>query len=169
MAFKRSVLVLANVTASSDELRAALTRLSEREPTSFRLVVPAASAGGLAEASATVERAVGRLAEAGLEVTGSAGHGDPIIAVSEVWDPRRYDEIVVSTLPMRFSKWLHAGLPERIARITGAPVTHVVSGPARPPVHVVAAAPHPKGGGLGPLAVLGWGGAHDAGSGRQAE
>ena len=50
---------------------------------------------------------------------------------ADEWDPRRYDEIVVSTLPQMVSKWLHAGLPERIERITGARVTHVVSAAAQ--------------------------------------
>ena len=27
-------------------------------------------------------------------------------AVSEAWDPKRYDEIIVSTLPPDVSKWL---------------------------------------------------------------
>lgn len=161
MAFKKSVLVLANLTAGSDDLRRALEQRAQREPTTFRLVVPASSPGGQQDAKQTVDEAVARLGEAGLEITGSVGHSDPIIAISEVWDPRSYDEIVVSTLPMRFSKWLHAGLPERIAKITGAPVAHVVSEP-KAPVHVVAATPHPRGGGLGPLEVLGWGGPHEA-------
>lgn len=160
MAFKKSVLVLANVTASSDDLRRELEQRAQREPTSFRLVVPATSSGGREEAQKTLDEAVVQLREAGLDVSGVVGHGDPVIAVSEVWDPRSYDEIIVSTLPMRFSKWLHAGLPERIGKLTGAPVAHVVSEPKRP-VHVVARTPHPHSGGLGPLEVLGWGGPHE--------
>ena len=59
---------------------------------------------------------------------------------------------------MHVSKWLNAGFPKRVADLTGALVTHVV---AEPPPTVVAAPPlpprekHP----LGPLSVLGWGGA----------
>ena len=56
-----------------------------------------------------------------------------MVAVTDAWDPKRHDEIIVSTLPMRFSKWMHAGLPERISRLTGAPVTHVVAEPPKPP------------------------------------
>jgi hypothetical protein len=76
-----------------------------------------------------------------------------------VWDPKRYDEIIVSTLPMRFSKWLHAGLPERIEKCTGAPVTHLVSQPPKPELEAVAPRPHDSPGAMmGPLGVLGWGG-----------
>ena len=82
-------------------------------------------------------------AAAGLEAEGDRREPRPDRRRHEVWDPKRYDEIVVSTLPMRFSKWLHAGLPERIERITGAPVTHVVSQPPSPAVADRAAARHP--------------------------
>jgi GABA permease len=56
---------------------------------------------------------------------------DPCCAVIEAWDPRRYDEIIVSTLPDRSSRWLQMGLPQRIARAVDAPVHHLISRPAR--------------------------------------
>jgi hypothetical protein len=69
-----------------------------------------------------------------------------------------HDEIIVATLPMRFSKWLHAGLPERISRLTGAPVSHVISQP-HPDLEVVPAPPH-QSSPLGPLDAFGWGAGH---------
>jgi hypothetical protein len=57
---------------------------------------------------------------------------------------------------MRFSKWLHAGLPERIGKVTGAPVTHVISQPARPEVELEPAPAHERAA-MGPLSVLAWG------------
>jgi hypothetical protein len=59
---------------------------------------------------------------------------------------------------MRLSKWLHAGLPERIARLTDAPVTHLIAQPPRPAVETVPVAVGEKRGGMGPLSVLAWGG-----------
>jgi hypothetical protein len=96
------------------------------------------------------------LREAGLEADGTVGAPDPIVAVSDAWDPKSYDEIVVSTLPMRVSKWLHAGLPERIGKLTGAPVTHIVSEPPKPSVVTMPAPVEPPAT-MGPLSVLGWG------------
>lgn len=160
MTWKRTVLVVANVTATSDELLEALRRRAESETVTYTLVVPATPFGGGREAAQkTVEQAVRKLRDAGLDVQGSTGDGDPIIAVTEAWDPKRYDEIVISTLPMRFSKWLHAGLPERVAKITGAPVTHVVSKPPRRDYPIVHPPEHEKQGVITPLTVLGWGGA----------
>jgi hypothetical protein len=159
MTWKRSFLVVANVTATSPEL---IESLKRRAPASFTLIIPATPFGGGREAAvAQLEGALAQLRDAGLEAEGSVGNADPILAVSDVWDPKRYDEIIVSTLPMRFSKWLHAGLPERIGKLTDAPVTHVVSEPPKPEPEV---APPPAArteSAMGPLSVLAWGSRKD--------
>jgi hypothetical protein len=161
MTFKKNVLVVANVTAASDELCRELVARAEREPATFTLLVPATGpGGGRAAAMETVQHAVSRLREAGLEAEGTVGPSDPIIAVTEAWDPRRYDEIIVSTLPIGSSKWLHAGLPERIFKLTGVPVCHIVAQPPKPPVEAVHVEAHDHGklgGPLTPLSVLRWG------------
>jgi hypothetical protein len=159
MALKRSFLVVANVTAASDELLDVLEARARSKPSSFRLIVPATPfGGGRAAATQKVNEALARLTEAGLDVDGSVGNADPIVAVTDAWDPKRFDEIIISTLPTGSSKWLRAGLPERVAKITGAPVTHLVSHPPKPEA-AAAPAPTPEKRPLGPLSVLGWGGA----------
>jgi nucleotide-binding universal stress UspA family protein len=160
MAFKKNILVIANVTATSDELCSILIERAKQELVAFTILVPATSAaGGHAAAQEQVEAAVARLREAGLEASGSVGDRDPIVAISEAWDPRHYDEIVMSTLPIGASKWLRAGLPERISKLTGTLVTHIVSEPPRAPVEQ-GSPPRHADKGLGPLTVLGWGGRH---------
>jgi GABA permease len=155
MTWKRSFLVVANVTATSDEL---IEALKARAPASFTFVIPATPFGGGREAAnAKLEETLGQLREAGLEADGTVGNADPILAVTDVWDPKKYDEIIVSTLPMRFSKWLHGGLPERIGKLTDAPVTHIVSQPPKPEPEVAPPPAHPDNG-MGPLSVLAWGG-----------
>jgi GABA permease len=160
MTWKRSVLVVANVTAASDELVRALRTQAEQGPCSFMLIVPATPFGGGRQAALdSLSSALEQLRGVGLEAEGGVGDGDPLVAVSEAWDPKRYDEIVVSTLPIRLSTWLRAGLPERISRLTGAPVTHVVSEPPKPPVETAPPPAHNSPGDvMGPLQVLGWGG-----------
>jgi hypothetical protein len=156
---KRNILVVTNITATSQELHGALVARSERGAAAFTLIVPATPfGGGRAAARAQLTQALERLRTAGLEADGSVGAGDPISAVNEVWDPQRFDEIVVSTLPMRVSRWLNAGLPERIERLTGAPVTHVVSSPPKPAVTAVPAPSRDKLGVIAPLSVMSWGG-----------
>jgi len=153
MTWKRSVLVVANVTATSRELLGALKERAAGEPAMFTLIVPATA--GRAAAQARLAEALEHLREHGLECDGSVGHTDPLVAVTEEWDPKVYDEVVVSTLPADISKWLHAGLPHRIEKLTGAPVRHVVARPPRPPVQATPAVAHGgHGAAFDPLSVL---------------
>jgi hypothetical protein len=158
MTWTHNVLVIANVTATSSDLMDVLIARAARKPCTFTLVVPATPfGGGRAAAISKLNHALDQLRDAGLEVDGTVGDADPILAVTDTWDPRRHDEIIVSTLPTHSSKWLHAGLPERVARLTGAPVTHVVSPPPKPEAHTAPPPPHANRGLLAPLSVLGWG------------
>jgi 4-hydroxy-tetrahydrodipicolinate synthase len=163
MSWTTNVLVVANITAASEELRTALVQRANDASAQFTLIVPADPvAGGREVARARLDEALAELRGAGLEIDGRVGSGDPILVVSDEWDPRRYDEIVVSTLPQKVSKWLHAGLPERIERITGARVTQVVSQPPKPEVEAGPAPVHEKYGVMTPLSVLTWGTAASA-------
>ena len=106
------------------------------------------------------ELAAGWMAEAGLEADSIVGSSDPIEAVHEAWNPGRFDEIIVSTLPGRSSRWLRLDYPHRVAAFTGAPVTHVVAMDMRPePAH--GPPPEHERSPLGPLGVLAWGGPRD--------
>lgn len=159
MTWKRNILVVANVTAASPKLVEALEAEVAKAPAAFTLIVPATPFGGGRDAArAKLEEAMTRLRADGIEVEGSIGDGDPLVAVAEAWDPKRYDEIIISTLPMRVSKWLHASLPERVGKLTGAPVTHVVSEPEKPRVETAPPPTHDTPSRiLGPLGVLSWG------------
>src|SRR3954466_10879526 len=133
------VLVLANRTADSPQLRDALLERRDRGPISVRLLVPAAweaqdPHGGMETRRRRVRAALDNLRDTGLEVHCRVGDAAPITALREAWDPDRFDEIIVSTLPSRVSRWLQIDLPRRAGRITGVPVTHVeaVEAPAAP-------------------------------------
>ena len=45
----------------------------------------------------------------------------------DMWDPMKFDEIIVSTLPTGSSRWLGLDLPHRLEKLTSVPVRHVVS------------------------------------------
>lgn len=156
MAWKSAVLVIANVTATSHELVDALKARAQREPVSFTLIIPAThTAGGHAAAAQELAAAVERMRDAGVEVEGSVADADPFVAVAEAWDPKRYDEIILSTLPTGVSRWLQADLPRRVAKLTGALVTHVVSQPPKHEPETVHVVENEKYGLLTPLAALG--------------
>ncbi len=162
MAWKQQVLVLAAVTATSPDLLEALRQRASDGSVAFTVIVPApAGTGGHEEGSHQAQESVAMLREAGLEVDGRVGDCDPMVAVVENWDPRKYDEVIVSTLPTSVSKWLHADLPQRIEKHTGALVTHVVARPSKPEPQPIHLEKHDDGLGLiQPLSVLSWGGRH---------
>ena len=132
------VLVLANRTADSPQLRDALLARRERGPIVVTLLVPATwepqdPHGGMETGRRRVRGALARLRDTGLDVQCRVGDADPITALRDAWDPDRFDEVIVSTLPGRVSRWLQIDLPRRAGRITGAPVTHVEAADAPAP------------------------------------
>jgi hypothetical protein len=162
MTWEKHILVVANVTATSAELVHAMKARADAANVQFTLLVPATPfGGGRTAAHARLKEACEQLRVEGLRVDGLVGHSDPSVAVMEAWDPKSHDEIIVATLPMRFSKWLHAGLPERISKLTGARVTHVICRP-HAELEVAPAPPH-ESSPLGPLDAFGWGSHHTEG------
>jgi hypothetical protein len=138
MAWEFSLLVVANVTAGSDELIDCLRDRAGQGACRFTLVMP----GGGAGARERLDAALERMRAAGLEnVDGRVGDPDPVVAVMDVWDPMKFDEIIVSTLPTGSSRWLGLDLPHRLEKLTAVPVRHVVS---RPPREEVPAGPPPE-------------------------
>jgi hypothetical protein len=129
MTWKSSVLVVANQTADSDELVRALSDRAARGPTEFTLLLPAQPGVARTDSDRRLEDALGRLRAGGLEARGVVGDCNPVVAVKETWDPGKYDEILVSTLPTGASKWLQIDLPHQVERMTGVQVTHVVGSP----------------------------------------
>jgi hypothetical protein len=125
MAWKTSVLVVANQTADSPELVNALRERADQGDAEFTLLLPPL-AGARDEARARLDSIVASWKDAGLEASGELGDADPVVAVTETWDPGRFDEVVISTLPTGTSKWLQIDLPHRVERITGVGVRHVV-------------------------------------------
>ncbi|HWC48652.1 MAG TPA: hypothetical protein VG448_07215 [Solirubrobacterales bacterium] len=132
---KRKILVVANRTAGSPELIAALCERAVDAPSSFTLLVPAVPHGlawaadmkaGWAEAVGRAEQAAGRIRGNGLELEETIiGDPDPLAAVGDVLHAREFDEIVVSVLPRTISRWLALGLPARLRRCVDLPVIQV--------------------------------------------
>jgi hypothetical protein len=129
------VLIVANRTAATDQLQEAVRRRASAGPVAFHLLVPATPRGlhrlvdpeehGREEAAAQLEVALERLREAaGGEVTGHVGDSDPVAAISDALFQQSFDEIIISTLPRRLSRWMHIDLPSKV-RCLGLPVTHV--------------------------------------------
>lgn len=146
MSSKHSTLVVAGRSADYPGLTEALRLHRAGLPASFTLLVPAVPEGfawatdmhsGWPAAVARAERAVKRMRDAGLDLEETiVGDPDPFAAVGDVLHARRFDEIVVATLPRGISTWLRIGLPVRLGRVTDLPVTRIcVDRPGRAKVY----------------------------------
>jgi hypothetical protein len=120
------VLIVANRTAATPALLAEVRRRAAAGPCRFTLLVPRSFWDADTEESAiTLELAIPLLEEAaGSRVEGLIGAEDPYAAVTAALEAAPYDEIIVSTLPARVSRWLHVDLPARVRHL-GLPVTVV--------------------------------------------
>jgi len=159
MVWKANVLVVANVTATSPGLLGAMEAREQQGLVDFSLVMPSPGLGPAARqrAESSLETALQAMRGRGLTVDGVIGDADPLVAVMDVFDPRRHDEIIVSTLPAGVSRWLQIDLAQRLERATGVRVAHVMSSPPRPAPAVRQVPQRPREGVLTPLRVLGWG------------
>lgn len=129
------VLVVAHRTAATQPLLDAVRERAGRGPCTFTLLVPNATHGlhkivdpedqGTGEASAVIDHAVPLLSEAaGGPVKAIVGAPDPGVAVEDAINRYGFDEVIISTLPTRLSRWLKLDLPSKLSG-TGLPVTTV--------------------------------------------
>lgn len=133
MPFRTHLLVVANQTLDSSDLQRALGARAEQGPIHVTLLAPVLWSEREA-ARARMDAACGALRELGIEAEGVLGDADPMVAVQEVWDPGRFDEIVVSTFTTGASRWMQIDLPHRVAKLTDCTVRHVESRPEPEPV-----------------------------------
>jgi hypothetical protein len=139
------VLVVANRTAATPALIEAVRARAAKGPARFTLLVPNPARGlhrvmdpedqSRDEAEQTLELAIPLLEQAaGAEVEGMIGDPEPLAAIQDAINMRGFDEIIISTLPTRVSRWLKLDLPSKAAGL-GLPVTTVTaSGRAGAPV-----------------------------------
>ena len=131
------VLVVAHRTAATAGLSDAVRSRASAGPARFTLLVPR-TAHGLhrimdpedqdeREAQEILDRALPLLsAAAGSPVDGMIGDPAPLTAIEDAVNSRPFDEIILSTLPVRVSRWLRLDLPHKVGGL-GLPVTTVTA------------------------------------------
>ena len=135
MAEPARVLVVANRTAATPALIEAVRERAARGPAAFTLLVPHVAHGlhkvvdaedtDVSESETVLELALPLLEDAaGGKVEGIVGDHEPLAAIQDAVNLRGFDEIILSTLPARVSRWLKLDLPSKVTGL-GLPVTHV--------------------------------------------
>jgi len=131
------VLIVAHKTAATDALLEAAHERAQRGACRFSLLVPKSAHGlhrvvdaddqDLDEAQAVLDQALPLLRHAtSCEVEGMIGDPDPMAAVQDAINLHGFDEVIVSTLGARLSRWLRLDLPRKVAGL-GLPVTTVTA------------------------------------------
>jgi hypothetical protein len=129
------VLVVAHKTAATQPLLDAVRKRAGEGPATFTLLVPNPAHGlhkavdpedlDADEAQGVLEHALPLLGDAaGSEVEGMIGDPDPSAAIQDAINLRGFDEVIISTLPQKLSRWLHLDLPSKISGL-GLPVNTV--------------------------------------------
>jgi hypothetical protein len=131
------VLVVAHRTAATPALIEAVRERAARGRAAFTLLVPNTAHGlhrvvdpedqTAGEAQTILDLALPLLEEAaGARVEGLIGDPEPLNAIQDAVNLHGFDEIIISTLPKRVSRWLHLDLPSK-ANGLGLPVTTVTA------------------------------------------
>jgi len=134
------VLVVANKTAATPSLLECVRERASRGQCEFTLLVPNTTHGlhkvvdpedqSESEAETTIELAIPLLEDAaGTPVDAMIGVPEPLAAIQDAINLHGFDELIISTLPTRVSKWLKLDLPSKAAGL-GLPVT-TVTAPSR--------------------------------------
>jgi hypothetical protein len=131
------VLVVAHRTAGTPALLQAVAERAARGPATFTLLVPRSPHGVhrvvdpedtvSEEAELVLELALPLIEEAaGSRVEGIIGDPQPLDAIQDAVNLRGFDEIIISTLPARVSRWLRIDLPSKVSGL-GLPVKTVTA------------------------------------------
>jgi hypothetical protein len=149
------VLVVANQTLGGSDLLQSIRDRMTKGPCEFTLLVPAtahahrestmdslsrrlattplpgdvrgATEADYDHARRQLDIGIEQLHKVGAEVDGAVGDANPIKAIEDALSRRKYDEIILSTLPSGISRWLGQDLPHKLTRKFKGPVTVVIA------------------------------------------
>jgi PII-like signaling protein len=130
----RRYLIVANKTLGGVQLLETVAERVRQGPAHFRVLVPVPPGDGpdayedaLREAQARLEVEVERLEQIGASVDGQHAETDPFDAITAALADERFDGVILCTLPVGLSRWLHHDLVDRVRAATDVPVVHLTA------------------------------------------
>jgi nucleotide-binding universal stress UspA family protein len=130
------ILVIANETVGGGTLREVIAQKAEGYDEEVLVVCPALNSplrhwvsdedGARAQAQERLDESVGRLREAGVNVSGEIGDADPLQAIEDALRTFGADEVIVSTHPVGRSHWLERNVVGTARERFAVPITHVI-------------------------------------------
>jgi nucleotide-binding universal stress UspA family protein len=134
------ILVIANETVATDDVRYAIDVHAEEGDIEILVVAPAltgrlafwtsADAEPRRAAEERLDRCLESLRDAGLDATGHIGDAEPLLAIADALCTFDADKIIIATHPDGRSHWLERGVVEQASYRFSRPVHHVVTSAA---------------------------------------
>jgi hypothetical protein len=133
---EKRILVVANETVGGRTLREMIRQRSEGVREEVLVVCPALNSPlrtwtsdedrAREAAQERLDESLSRLREAGINVRGEVGDGDPLQAIEDALRTFGADELIISTHPEGRSNWLERGVVDSARERFAVPITHVV-------------------------------------------
>jgi hypothetical protein len=127
-------LVVGTQTINSPELIAHLKQLASDKPHRYTIICPRSGDLTREDVCARLAHTLAALYRSEIDATGQPMSPEPFAAIQNGIEHYRIDDILISTLAGQQSKWLEAGLIEKVQEITDKPVEHFEAGSVAPSV-----------------------------------
>jgi hypothetical protein len=121
-------LVVGTQTIDSPDLVARLKARAAETPHRYTIICPRSGELSREDVCGRLARTLAELYRDEVDATGQPMSPEPFAAIENAIEHYRIDEILISTLAGRQSKWLEEGLIERVEAITAMPIEHYEAG-----------------------------------------
>ena len=121
-------LVVATKTVNSPDLISRLRSRAGERPHRYTIICPRSGDTTREEICERLAATLAELYRGDVDATGQPMSPEPFAAIENAVEHYRIDEILISTLAGQQSKWLEAGLIEKVKGITDKPIEHFEAG-----------------------------------------
>jgi K+-sensing histidine kinase KdpD len=125
MTSTQQILVVANETATGDDLHRTVRAFAADPAARVHVVAPARNDASAPAAEQRLRMCIAQLEDLGLDVRGHVGDPDPMRAIADALVSFPATELVIATHPEARSNWLADDLVDRALARFGLPTVHM--------------------------------------------